>query len=102
MDRGELGLAAAADDAHDAGALVEALGARASRHHLARELEPRDVGRRAGRRGVAALALEHVGAVQTGGAHADEDLARAGLRIRALLDGDVAVGDHCCPHGAPV
>ena len=42
---GQLGLAAAADDGHHAVALGEALGARAARHDLARELEPRDVGR---------------------------------------------------------
>ena len=42
---------------------------------LAGQLEAGDVGRRAGRRGIAAVELEHVGAVEAGGADADEQLA---------------------------
>ena len=71
----ELGLAAAADDRHHAVAELEAADAAAGGDHLAGELQPRDVGRRAGRRRVAALELEHVGAVEPRGADADEQLA---------------------------
>ena len=98
----QLGLAAAAHDRHHAIALGEARRARAERGDLAGELEPRDVRRRTRRGGVAALALEHVGAVEPGGADAHEHLAGAGLGIGALLNRDVPVGDHGCPHGAAV
>ena len=53
----------------------------------------------AGRRRVAALALQHVGAVEPGGADADEHLARLGLGIRVLLDGDRLVADGDGSHG---
>ena len=43
--------------------------------------------------GIGALALEHVGAVQARGAHADEELAPAGLRVGALLDDELPVLD---------
>ena len=45
------------------------------------QLEPGDVRRRVGRRRIAAPALEHVGAVEPGGAHPDEHLARARLGV---------------------
>jgi len=51
VHRAQLGLPATADDAHHAIALREALGTRPARGDLAGELEPRDVLRRAGRRG---------------------------------------------------
>ena len=76
VDGDQLGLAAAADHGHDAVAGLEAVHARAALGDLAGELEPGDVGRRARRRGVDALHLQDVGAVEAGGADADEDLAR--------------------------
>ena len=101
VDDRELGLAAPADDAHDAVALLEAARAGAERGDLAGELQAGDVRRRAGRRGVAALALQDVGAVEPGAAHAHEDLARAGLGVGVL--GDLqrpAFADGDGPHGA--
>ena len=89
----ELGLAAAADDGHHAVALGESLGPRTPAHHLAGQLQAGDVGRRAGRGGVAPAALEHVGAVQPGGAHPDEDLPRARLGVGVLADGHGSVAD---------
>ena len=69
---------------------------------LAGELEPGDVGRRAGRRRVVARALVDVGAVEPGGAHADEDLAGPGLRVGVLGDDDLAVADGGGAHGRGV
>ena len=99
---GQLGLPAAADDGHHAVALGEALGARAARRHLARELEPGDVRRRPGRRRVVARALVDVGAVEAGGAHTDEDLAGARLGVGVLGDDDLAVADGGGAHGRGV
>ena len=93
MHERQLRLAAPADDRHDAVALLEAARAGPERRHLAGQLEPRDVRRRAGRRRVAALALEHVGAVEARRPHADEQLALAGLGVGALLDDELAVLD---------
>ena len=99
---GQLGLPAAADDGHHAVALGEALGPGPARRDLAGELEPGDVGRRAGRRRVVAGALVDVGAVEPGGAHADEDLARPGLGVGVLGDDDLAVADGGGAHGRGV
>ena len=57
VDDRELALAAAADDPHDPVALGEARRAGAEADDLARQLEPRDVRRRAGRRGIAPAQL---------------------------------------------
>ena len=73
----ELGLAAAADDGHDAVATSKRRRRR-RRDDLAGQLQARDVRRRARRRRVAARELEHVGAVEPGRAHAHEQLARLG------------------------
>ena len=98
VDDAQLGLAAAAGDRHHAVAHSEARGARPERSDLAGELEPRDVLRRARRGRIAALALQHVGAVEPGGADAHEHFAGPGFGVGALLDGDVTVGDHGSPH----
>ena len=79
VHHGELRLATAADDRHHAVTGLEALDGAPGGDHLAGQLETRDVGRQAGRRGVFALELEHVGAVEPGGADAHEELA--GLRL---------------------
>ena len=60
---------------------------------LAGQLEPGDVRRGAGRGGIEALELHHVGAVEAGGMDADEQLAVLGLRVGVLVDGDRAVAD---------
>jgi hypothetical protein len=89
----QLSLAAAPDHRHDAVALLEPPGALAERRDLPRELEAGDVGRRSGRRRIRALALEHVRPVDPGGAHAHQQLATAGLRVRPLLDEDRSILD---------
>ena len=99
VDDGELGLAAARDDRHHAVAGLEAPGAAAAGDDLAGQLEAGDVGGRARRRGVAAGELQHVGAVEPGGAHADEQLAVLGLGIGMLGDLDPAVADGGGSHG---
>ncbi len=71
----------------------------AVRDHLARELEPGDVGRRSGGCLVEAGALHEVGAVETGAVDAHEDLTRTGFGIRPFLDPHLLVGDHQCSHG---
>ena len=81
----QLGLAASSHDRHHAVALRESLRAGAERLDLAGELQARDVGRGAGRRRVGAPPLEHVRPVQARGAHANQQLALAGLGIGALL-----------------
>ncbi len=90
---GELGLAAAGDDRHHAVAGLEAADGPAAIDHLARQLKPRDVLRRAGRRRVAPGQLEHVGPVEPRGLHADEQLPRLRARIGVLLDGDRPLAD---------
>jgi hypothetical protein len=82
----KLGLAAAGQERHHPPSV-----------HLAGTLEPRHVGR-ARRRRVAAGALAEVGAVDPGGANADQDLAVARNRIGPLRDLDPAVDDR---RGAP-
>jgi hypothetical protein len=102
VHRGQLRLPAAADDRHDAIPLGEPIGPRAATDDLARELEPGDVRWGAGRRGIQAPALHQVGAVDSGGADADEDLAGAGLGVGVLLDEDLAVADGGGAHGRAV
>ena len=102
VDGRELGLPAAADDRHDPVADREALGARPEGGDLAGQLEPRDVRVRALGRGVHALALQQVGAVEAGGPDADQDLARAGLGIGVVLDDDLSVADGGGAHGRAV
>ena len=96
----ELGLAAAGDDRHHAVAGLEALHAGAALDDLARQLEPGDVLRRAGRRGIEALELQHVGAVEAGAVDADEQVGVAGDGVGVLLDGDRAVADGGGAHAA--
>jgi hypothetical protein len=94
----ELALAAPTDDRHHPVALVEPGRAGATAHDLAGQLESRDVLRLAGRRGVAATALEHVGAVQAGRLDADQQLSIPRFGVWVLLNGDIAVSDRCRPH----
>ena len=99
MHHRELRLPAAADDAHHAVADREAVCAPAEGGHLAGELEPGDVGGGAGRRGVGAAALVDVGSVDPRRADAHEHLARAGLGIGVLGDGQLAaLADRDRPH----
>ena len=88
VHRDKLGVAAAGQERHHALALLGLAGA----------LEPRDVDGRAGRRRIAPGPLHQVGAVHAGGADADQDLALAGNRIRALLDVQCAFPYDSRPH----
>ena len=99
---GQLGLRAAPDDRHHPVADREARDCRPDRHDLAGELEPGDVGRCVRRRGVQALALHHVGAVQPCGPHPYEELAVAGLGICVVAPEHGAVDDRCRVHRATV
>ena len=74
-----LGVAAARQERADGVAHPPARAAGADGGDLAGRLEPGQVGR-ARRRRVGAGALQHVGAVDAGGAHPDQDLARRRLR----------------------
>ena len=86
MHDGELGLAAPAGDAHHPVALAEAMCLRTDRGDLAGQLQSRDVLGRVRRGRIVAGALHHVGAVETGRPHADEDLAGPRLGIGMVLD----------------
>jgi hypothetical protein len=97
-DERQLGLTAAGDDAHHAVARLESLDATADIDDLAGQLEARDVGRRARWGRIAALELEHVGAVEARGADAHEQLAGFRLRVGMLLDGDCTVANRGGPH----
>ena len=88
-----LRLAASGDDRHHAIAGLEAAGAAPAGDDLARELQARDVGGRARRRGIMPGELHHVGAVEPGGLHADQQLPVLGLRIRVFGDLDLAVAN---------
>ena len=96
----ELGLAAAGDDRHHAVAGLEASDAAAALDDLAGQLEAGDVRGRARRRGVVAGDLQHVGAVETGGADADEQLPVLGLGIWVLGDLYPAVANRGGTHAA--
>ena len=101
--RQQLGLGAAAGDAEHAGAERGHRDAGAVRDDLARELEPGDVGRRAGWRGVVPRELHEIGAVQAGTVHPYEDLTRPRFRIGAGLHPQPGIGgDHQGPHAATV
>ena len=78
------GIAAARRQRADPVADAPALHARADGRHLAGDLEAGQVGG-AGRRRIGALALQHVGPVDAGGAHPDQDLALARPRHVALF-----------------
>ena len=93
VDGEPLALAAAADEAHDAVAGLEARGALAERRDLAGDVEPRDVLRPAGRRRVEPALLHHVGAVEAGGTDRDQHLAVAGRGLGMVFDDDLAVAD---------
>jgi hypothetical protein len=96
-----LGLGAPAHDAEHPVADGMRPDALAERDDLARELEPRDVGRRARRRGVEPEALDQVRPVDPGSPHPHQDLARARHRRRALADLHRPVpGEDHRPHGA--
>ena len=90
---GELRLAAAADDRHHAITLGEPTGPGPARGDFAGELEARDVLRRAGRSGIPAEPLMHVGAVQAGGPDPHQHLAGARLGVGVLLDVELGVAD---------
>src|SRR5262249_21259825 len=96
---GQLGLATAADERHDAIADREPLYVAAERHDLPCELHPRDVRGAPGRRRVHPASLQHVGAVQAGGAHVDEHLAPARRRVGARPPLEAAGGHGDGPHG---
>src|SRR2546429_230894 len=72
---------------------AEAPRARSHGGDLAGELEAGDVRGRAGGRGVEAAPLQHVGAVQAGGANAHQDLARARDGVRMLLHHNLLVAN---------
>ena len=93
VHHGELGLPSAGDDRHHAIARLEAACPAPAGDDLARELQARDVLRSPRRRGIVAGELHHVGAVEPGGLHADQQLPVLGLWIRVLDDLDLAVAD---------
>jgi hypothetical protein len=102
VHHGELRLPAAGHERHHAVARLEAQDARAALDHLAGHLQPRDVLRRAGRGRIGPAQLQDVGAVDAGGLHADEQLARLRSWIGVLFDGDLTVADRRGTHRAAI
>ncbi len=88
MHRDQLGLPAARQQRHHAGAVLGLAGA----------LEPGNVHRGAGRRRIAAGALGQVGSVHPGAADADQELALSGHGVRPLLDVEGAFRDDSRAH----
>ncbi len=88
VDGDELGVPAAREQRHHALAVLRLAGA----------LEPGNVDRGARRRRVAARALGQVGAVHTGAADLDQELALLRDGIGALLEVEGASGDDSCAH----
>ena len=98
VDQGELGLRAPAHHRHHSLPHLEAVGTGTEGHHLARQLHAGDVRRGARRRWVGPPALEHVGAVQAGRPHPNEQLALSGFGIRTLLHDEIPVLDGYSAH----
>ena len=98
VDGRELGLPAAADDAHHAIAFGEAPRARPERLDRTRKLQARNVLRASCWSRVAPAQLHHVGAVQAGSRDSHEHLAGARLGVGMLLDEDLAVPDRGGTH----
>jgi hypothetical protein len=94
-------IAAARHQGHDRGADGISRGVRAGGRHVAGDFEPEDVGS-AGRRGIAALALNYVRAIHARHLHADQDFALLWLGNGTLdhlqdVRPAAAFGDDC-PH----
>ena len=97
-NRDVLGLRAAAGDPEDAVADRGRRDVRADRGDDARELHAGNVGRNAGRRGVATGALQQVGAVQPGAVHPHHDPVGSRLRDGPVGDLEMAVDDRDRTH----
>ena len=100
LDHGHGGLATAAHQGHDPVARREPGHLCADRHHLAGQLHAGDVGRRPRRGRIEPLALHHVGPVEPGRPHGDQQLGVAGHRIVPLLPVQLCVPDHHGVHRA--
>jgi hypothetical protein len=83
VDDGQLGVAAAGQERHHPSAVLGLTGA----------FEARDVGRGARRRRIAAGALGEIGAVDAGGADADQHLSLVRDGIGALLELETPCND---------
>jgi hypothetical protein len=81
-----LGVCPSPDDAEDAVPLAPSLDALAQGGDLAGELEAGDVSRRAGWGGIVPLALEEVGAVESGGPDTYQHLTGAWTGARDVTD----------------
>ena len=106
VDHGVFRIAAAAQQGADPVAQAPARDAVAQRVDLARDFKPQNAGRTGWRR-IAALALEQIGTVHAGRAHADADLAGTGLWRRMLgqvqrLGGSAAALDLDRLHRSPL
>ena len=99
VDDRQLGLTAAADDREHAVALVEALGVRTARGHLAGQLQARDVRRPARRCRVAPGPLVQIAAVDARGAHPHQHFAPARLGVGMLIDEHLALANRRRAHG---
>ena len=98
-DEGQLGLGGAAHDGHHAVAHPEPLAAGARSDDDPGELHAGDVGGKPNRRRVQTCPLHEIGAVQPGGLHAHEQLARLRHGLRPFSDAHLSVIDHDCSHG---
>ena len=81
-DSGALYAVYDADDAHHAVPDLQRADTLATPFDLAGELQARYVVRHAGRGGIQAAPLKQIGAVDSGGTDADNDVLRPGQRVR--------------------
>ena len=88
VDEDTVGQPAAADDAEDAVTGLKAPRRGAMPDHRAGRLDAGNVGRRAGRSGIAARPLCQIGAVERGVAHGQQHVVSRRRRIRPLLERD--------------
>ena len=100
VHRRELGLATPAHDGHHSVTDREARHACADCGDGPGELHAGDVGRRSRRSRVQPSALHHVGAVEPGGTHGDEQLAVARDRVGVLAPFEPTIDDRHCVHDA--
>ena len=98
VDDSQLGLATATDDPHHPRSLLEPHRAGPSGRDFPRQLQSRNVLRRAGGSGIPPAQLVDVCPVQAGRVDAHQHLPGAGLRVGVLVNVDLAIANRDRAH----